>query len=73
MFQEGPDAATQSAFREIARLTGGAYAAFDAARRAGWRSCSPPPPLMPSAVDWSWSERAGEGEDAARLLLSQMG
>ena len=30
MFQEGQDSAAQQAYREIARLTGGAYAAFDA-------------------------------------------
>ena len=30
MFQEGDDPAARRAFREIARLTGGAYAAFDA-------------------------------------------
>jgi hypothetical protein len=29
MFQEGEDAATQQAFREIARLSGGAYCKFD--------------------------------------------
>ena len=30
MFQEGPDAVAGNAFKEIARLTGGAYARFDA-------------------------------------------
>ena len=31
LFHEGHDAAAGAAFREIARLTGGAYARFDAA------------------------------------------
>ena len=33
MFQEGSEPATERVFREIARLSGGAYAAFDAALR----------------------------------------
>ena len=31
MFHEGADPTAEAAFREIARLTGGAYATFDAA------------------------------------------
>ncbi len=73
MFQEGPDAATQSAYREIARLTGGAYAAFDASapRRLA--------ELLAAAAAYAvggrleLERRAGEGEGAARLLLSQIG
>lgn len=73
MFQEGQDAATQSAYREIARLTGGAYAAFDASapRRLA--------ELLAAAAAYAvggrleLERRAGEGEGAARLLLSQIG
>ena len=34
MFQEGDDPAARRAFQEIARLTGGAYSAFDAGAAA---------------------------------------
>ncbi len=73
MFQEGVDPAAKAAFREIARLTGGAYAAFDlsAPRRLA--------ELLGAAAAYAvggmpeLEKRAGQGEDAARLLLSQMG
>lgn len=73
MFQEGADPAAKAAFREIARLTGGAYAAFDlsAPRRLA--------ELLGAAAAYAvggmpeLEKRAGQGEDAARLLLSQMG
>ncbi len=72
MFQEGADPAAQSAFREIARLTGGAYAAFDA--KAPRRLAE----LLKAAAAYAaggrleLERRAGAGEQAARLLLSQM-
>ena len=73
MFQEGQDANVRHAYREIARLTGGAYAAFDAAapRRLA--------ELLAAAAAYAvggrleLERRAGEGEGAARLLLSQIG
>lgn len=73
MFQEGEDRRTMSAFREIARLTGGAYAAFDlsAPRRLA--------ELLGAAAAYAagglpeLERRAERGEGAARLLLSQMG
>ncbi|MGE5369212.1 MAG: VWA domain-containing protein, partial [Chloroflexota bacterium] len=73
MFQEGADPAAKAGFREIARLTGGAYAAFDlsAPRRLA--------ELLGAAAAYAvggmpeLEKRAGQGEDAARLLLSQMG
>lgn len=73
MFHEGGDAAAGAAFREIARLTGGAYAAFDAfaPRRLA--------ELLAAAAAYAagglaeLERRAGKGEDAARLFLSQMG
>lgn len=73
MFQEGDDPAASAAFREIARLTGGAWAAFDlsAPRRLT--------ELLAAAAAYAvgglseLEKRAGRGEDAARLLLSQMG
>jgi hypothetical protein len=73
MFQEGDDAVAKSAFKEIARLTGGAYAAFDvsAPRRLA--------ELLGAAAAYAvgglpeLEKRAERGEGAARLLLSQMG
>jgi hypothetical protein len=73
MFQEGDDPAARAAFREIARLTGGAYAAFDlsAPRRLA--------ELLGAAAAYAagglpeLERRAEQGEGAARLLLSQMG
>ncbi len=73
MFQEGDDLPTMAAFREIARLTGGAYAAFD--RSAPRRLAE----LLGAAAAYAagglpeLEKRAGRGEGAARLLLSQMG
>ncbi|BBU62517.1 hypothetical protein MSC49_24520 [Methylosinus sp. C49] len=73
MFHEGADAQAGAAFREVARLTGGAYAAFDASapRRLA--------ELLSAAAAYAagglaeLERRATKGEDAARLLLSQMG
>jgi hypothetical protein len=73
LFHEGGDAVAGEAFREMARLTGGAYAAFDlsAPRRLA--------ELLSAAAAYAaggrseLERRALGGEDAARLLLSQMG
>ena len=73
MFHEGRDARAGSTFREIARLTGGAYAQFDqsAPRRLA--------ELLAAAAAYAvggrpeLERRANTGENAARLLLSQMG
>lgn len=73
MFQEGQDATARAAFQEVARLTGGAYAAFD--RSAPRRLAE----LLGAAAAYAvgglpeLEKRAGQGEGAARLLLSQMG
>jgi hypothetical protein len=73
VFQEGTDPAATAAFREIARLTGGAWAAFDltAPRRLA--------ELLGAAAAYAagglpeLEKRAERGEAASRLLLSQMG
>ncbi|MCQ4189592.1 VWA domain-containing protein [Methylocystis suflitae] len=73
MFHEGQDSVAQHAYREIARLTGGAYAAFDAT--APGRLAE----LLAAAAAYAvggrreLERRAEEGGDAARLLLSQIG
>ncbi len=73
MFHEGADPAAGRAFREIARLTGGAYAAFD--QSAAQRLAS----LLAAAAAYAaGGSRALEAMalapsgDEARLLLTQM-
>ena len=73
MFQEGQDANVRRAYREIARLTGGAHAAFDGAAPRRLKE------LLAAAAAYAvggrleLERRASEGEGAARLLLSQIG
>jgi hypothetical protein len=71
MFQEGDDAAAGRVFREIARLTGGAYSAFDAGAASRLEA------LLRAAAAYAAGgrlalERQAEGSEAARLLLRQM-
>jgi hypothetical protein len=72
LFQEGHDAATELTFREIARLTGGAFAAFDS------RAPETLAALLTAAAAYAAGGRpALEAESkrnsaAAALLLSQM-
>lgn len=72
MFQEGGDTAAASVFREIARLTGGAYARFDAGSAAQLLD------LLKAAASYAAGGRAAlqrlaEAEAGARGLLTQMG
>src|SRR5277367_4886410 len=67
MFQEGQDPAARRTFGEIARLTGGAYSAFDAGAFARLAT------LLRAAAAYAAGGRAGlvpeaEGDSAARLL-----
>src|SRR5260370_10121465 len=71
MFHEGDDPEAAVAFREIARLTGGAYGAFDAT------AAHPLEALLRAAPAYAAGGRAALEaqalkEDAARLLLQQM-
>ena len=71
MFQEGDDPRAKQAFGEIARLTGGAYGAFDA------NAASRLEGLLRAAAAYAAGGRAGLeaqalNDDAARLLLAQM-
>ncbi|MGE3247382.1 MAG: VWA domain-containing protein, partial [Beijerinckiaceae bacterium] len=72
LFHEGHDADAGSTFREIARLTGGAYAAFD--RSAPSRLAD----LLGAAAAYAaggraaLEEQARRGGEAARALLTQM-
>jgi hypothetical protein len=71
MFQEGHDPAARRTFGEIARLTGGAYGAFDAGATARLEAL-----LRAAAAYAAGGDRAlaleAEADPAARLLLSQM-
>ncbi len=71
MFHEGADPSAASAFKEIARLTGGAYARFDASAPNALRD------LLRAAA--AYATRGAEGlvrlaadNDGARLLLASM-
>src|SRR4030095_7906036 len=71
MFQEGHDAVAQQAFREIARLTGGAWCRFEPARAAQLRE------LLRAAAAYAAGGReallklAGSASGAA-MLIAQM-
>ena len=73
LFQEGDNAAPARVFREIARLTGGAHAMFDASAPARLAS------LLSAAAAYASGGRAAlerhaieDGNAAARMLLTQM-
>ncbi|HYA79468.1 MAG TPA: VWA domain-containing protein [Methylocystis sp.] len=72
MFQEGWDLVARLAFREVARVTGGAYATFD--RSAPQRLAELLAAVAAYAVGGvkELERRAREGEAAAQLLLSQL-
>jgi hypothetical protein len=72
MFQEGSDPATQRVFREIARLSGGAYAAFDAASAQRLAALLKAVAAYASGGRAALQQRARDGEAAATLLLSQI-
>lgn len=72
MFQEGNDAATRQAYRDVARLSGGAYAAFDAASPRRLAALLSAVAAYAAGGRVALERRAVQGEDAARLLLSQM-
>lgn len=71
LFQEGHDKTAETAFREIARLTGGAYCRFDAGSAAQLREL-----LSAVAVYAAGGRKALEnysgGKDSVRGLLEQL-
>lgn len=70
MFHEGRDTVTEAAFREIARLSGGAYVRFD--RSAAHELAE----LLKAVARFAAGGRKAlesQGGKAAQLLLSQMG
>jgi hypothetical protein len=71
MFQEGDDPAARRAFKEIARLTGGAYEAFNAGAAARLEA------LLKAAAVYAAGGRTAlaahaDGDGCARALLEQM-
>lgn len=72
LFHEGHDPVAGQAFREIARLTGGAYAAFDAnapGRLAGLLAAAA---AYAAGGRMALEQQARAGGEAAQKLLSQM-
>jgi hypothetical protein len=71
MFQEGQDPAARRVFSEIARVTGGAYSAFDSGASARLEAL-----LRAAAAYAAGGHKAlahvAESDATARLLLSQM-
>ena len=72
MFQEGDDPAARQAFQQIARLTGGAYEAFNAGAAARLEA------LLRAAAVYAAGGRAAlvahaDREPGARALLAQIG
>ena len=71
MFQEGDDPAASRAFREIARLTGGAYSAFDSSAANRLAQLLRAAAAYASGGRAALERQAGENSEA-RLLLNQM-
>ena len=72
MFHEGADGAAGAAFREIARLTGGAYAAFDASAPGKLLGLLAAAAAYAAGGRLALEKQAREGGEAARMLLTQM-
>jgi hypothetical protein len=72
MFHEGDDPTAASGFREIARLTGGAYAKFDQSAPARLAALLSAAAAYAAGGKAALEKQAKAGGEAARLLLSQM-
>lgn len=72
LFHEGADAEAGWAFREIARLTGGAYAAFDAAAPKRLAELLEAAAAYAAGGRLALEKQAREGKREAQNLLSQM-
>lgn len=73
MFQEGLDPAATNAFREVARLTGGAHAVFDASAPRRLAELLGAVAAYAAGGMAELERRARAGESAAHLLVTQMG
>lgn len=72
MFQEGRDAVAEPVFREIARLTGGAYCSFGAGSAARLRELLRAVAAYAAGGRKALAELKGPGGEGARLLIGQM-
>jgi len=73
MFHEGADRQAAAAFQEIARLTGGAYAAFDAGAPKKLASLLGAAAAYAAGGFTALEAQAKKGNADARLLIEQMG
>jgi hypothetical protein len=72
MFHEGADPSAALAFGEIARLTGGAYAAFDASAPARLAALLAAAAAYAAGGRPALERQARDGGEVARALLTQM-
>ncbi len=72
MFHEGADAIAAAAFKEIARLTGGAYAAFDVNAPKRLADLLAAAAAYAAGGRQALEKQVSNGGEAARLLLTQM-
>lgn len=73
MFHEGGDVQARAAFQEIARLTGGAYAAFDAGAPKKLASLLGAAAAYAAGGFAALEAQARKGNADAKLLIEQMG
>jgi len=73
MFQEGYDPIAEQAFREIPRLTGGAYCRFDSASARQLRDLLSAVAVYAAGGRPALADYSRAGGSGARLLLEQMG
>ncbi|MGE0213147.1 MAG: VWA domain-containing protein [Parvibaculaceae bacterium] len=73
MFQEGFEPVAEQAFREIARLTGGAYCRFDSASARQLRDLLSAVAVYAAGGRPALADYSRAGGSGARLLLEQMG
>jgi hypothetical protein len=72
VFHEGHDPSAERAFREIARLTSGAYAAFDPSAPGRLAALLAAAAAYAAGGRVALERQARDGGEAARLLLTQM-
>lgn len=73
LFQEGYNATAERAFREIARLTGGAWCRFDAGSAAQLRELLSAVAVYASGGQKALADLSASRSGKARLLLEQLG
>ena len=72
LFQEGQDARAERTFREIARLTKGAWCRFDAGSAAQLRELLTAVAVYATGGQQALERLEGPGQRGGRLLLTQM-